>query len=322
MLKPSYISIITPCYNERDSIDELVTRIRAAMAQTNFDYEHIFIDNNSTDGTREVIAKHTREDRRIKLIANMTNYGPNRSAFHALSNASGRAVILMTSDLQDPPELLPEILARWQEGHKVVLLKKLTASDGLVLRLLKWMYYRTLASLSDHQLTVNTTGSGLYDAEVMRYMCNIRDPSPYIRGVIAELGYVPYEIGFVQPKRKHGKSKTNFVHLYDVGMLGLLNHTRTPVRVVTVCGFIISALAILYSLYSIIFKLLNWDSIPFGVSPIVIGVYFFGGIQLLTLGFIGEYLVALFNRQKNLPLVIESYRLNFDDPSKPECLEQ
>ena len=322
MAELGYISIVTPCYNERENIGELVVRIRTAMAETGFDYEHIFIDNRSTDGTREVIARHAQEDRRIKLIANMANYGPNRSAFHALSTATGRAVILMTSDLQDPPELIAEMLKRWQEGNKVVLLKKLVTSDGMVLRTLKGIYYRILASLSDHKLTLNTTGSGLYDAEVIRHICNIRDPNPYIRGVIAELGYIPYEIGFIQPERKYGKSKTNFVHLYDVGMLGLLNHTRTPIRIVTICGFVISVSSILYSLYSVVFKLINWNLIPFGVSPIIIGVYFLGGVQLLTLGFIGEYLVALFNRQKNIPLVIEAYRLNFDDPSASNSSKQ
>jgi len=307
-----HISIVTPCYNEQGNIGELVARIRAAMATTSFDYEHIFIDNNSTDGTREEIARHAKEDRRIKLIANMANYGPNRSAFHALYSATGRAVILYTSDLQDPPELIPEILARWQDGHKVVMLKKATSSDGFFVRLLKQAYYQTLARLSDHELTVNTTGSGLYDAEVVAHIRNMCDPDPYLRGAISELGYRPYLIEFEQPKRKHGKSKTNFVHLYDVGILGLMNHTKVPIRIVAIMGFLISFMSIAYSIFSLVFKLIYWDEIPFGVSPILIGVYFFGGVQLLTLGFMGEYLVALFSRQKKLPLVIESYRLNFD----------
>jgi len=309
------ISIVTPCYNEEGNVDELYTRIRDQMATVpQYDYEHIFIDNASTDHTVARIKNIAARDPRVKLIVNVRNFGHVRSPIHAILLARGDAIIGMASDLQDPPELIPKFLSRWAEGFKVVLGVKPTSRENFVMTLVRRLYYHTIGRISDVQLIPDFTGFGLYDREVINIISDLKDPYPYFRGLISELGFEYATIPFEQPRRFRGITKNNFYTLYDMAMLGITSHSKIPLRIATMAGFALSGVSLLIALGYLIAKLLFWDSFVLGSAPILIGIFFFASVQLFFIGILGEYIGAIHTQVLKRPLVVEKERVNFDPP--------
>ena len=308
------ISIVTPCYNEQDNVVELCGRIRQAMAQLPaYRYEHVLIDNCSTDRTVEVLRGLVREDRNIRVIVNARDFGPMRSHMHAMLQASGDAVIMMASDLQDPPEMIGEFVRLWEQGTPMVLAIKTASEENRLMFLIRKAYYKLIRSLASMQTMENFTGFGLYDRRVVEIVRSFKDPYPYFRGIIAEIGLPFAEITFKQPRRLRGISKfSSFYKLYDVAMIAVTNLSRIPLRAVTFLGFFSSLLSLLSAVVYFLYKLIFWFSFSVGMAPIVIGLFFFGSVQLLALGIIGEYLGSVHTYVQNRPLVVERERINFD----------
>lgn len=307
------ISIVTPCYNEKENIDVLYTQIVDVMKNLHdYEYEHILIDNASTDGTVSILRNLAASDKRVKVILNNRNFGHIRSPYYGLLQAHGDAVIMMASDLQDPPSLIPQFLQKWEEGYKVVLGVKIHSEETLFFYTLRTLYYRTLRALSEAPLVEHATGFGLYDHEVIKKLRTLGDPYPYFRGLIVELGYERTIIAYDQPKRVRGLTKNNFYTLFDMAMLGMTNHSRVPLRLATMLGFAAAFFSFLVGMFYLIYKLLNWNSFSLGSAPVIIGLFFFGAIQLFFLGIVGEYIGAIYSQVLNRPLVVEKERINFD----------
>ena len=308
-----FISLVTPCYNEEGNVVELYQQIRAAMeCLPGYTYELIFIDNASQDGTVPILRKLASQDKRVKVILNMRNFGHIRSPCHAILQARGDAVIALASDLQDPPALIPEYVKKWEEGYPVVIGVKEKSEETPVFYLLRSLYYRALTSLSDVPLIEHFTGFGLYDRQVIETVRRLEDPYPYFRGLIAELGYKRAVIQYTQPRRKRGITKNNFYTLYDMAMLGMTSHSRVPLRLATMLGFVSSLLSLLVAMFYLVYKLVFWQSFTLGLAPLVVGVFFFSSVQLFFLGIVGEYVSAIHTQILKRPLVIEEERINFD----------
>ncbi len=305
------ISIVTPCFNEEENVEELHRRICAAMQGFGYDYEHIFIDNASTDGTVGKIRELAAKDPHVKAILNNRNFGHIRSPYHGLLQAAGDAVISMASDLQDPPERIPEFIRKWEQGYKVVIGVKTQSRENGFIYFLRTGYYRILRRLSDVDLIENFTGFGLYDRKVIEILRQLNDPYPYFRGLIADIGYPIARIEFVQPRRIHGLTKNNFYSLYDMAMLGLTGYTKIPLRLATMLGFVAAGLSFLVGLVYLVYKLIFWAEFSVGLAPAVIGLFFLGSVQLIFLGIVGEYIGAIYTQVIHRPLVIEKERINF-----------
>ncbi len=305
------ISIVTPCFNESDNIQELCARIQSVMSGLNYQYEHIIIDNASTDNTVGKLRKIAKADKRVKVIVNTRNFGHVRSPIYAIFQAKGDAIIAMASDLQDPPERIPEFIRKWEEGFPVVVGVKEKSETSFLFHFLRTLYYRALRSLSEVDLIENFTGFGLYDRSVIDVIKKIDDPYPYFRGLVADLGFEIAKIIFLQPRRKRGISKNNFYTLYDLAMLGVTNYTKIPLRLATMLGFLSAVVSFLIGLIYLIYKLIFWYQFSLGSAPLVIGLFFLGSIQLLFLGIVGEYIGAIYTQVMHRPLVIEKERINF-----------
>jgi len=305
------ISIVTPCYNEEDNIDELYERVKAAMAKTKYHYEHIFIDNASTDKTVDVIRTLAKKDKHVKAILNTRNFGHIRSPYHGLLQGAGDAVAILASDLQDPPERIADFIHKWEEGYKVVIGVKTKSQETGLFYLLRTVYYRFLRRLSDVDLIEHYTGFGLYDKQIIKILNDLGDPYPYFRGIIADLGFPIARIEFEQPRRKRGISKNNIYTLYDMAMLGMTGYTKIPLRLATLFGFTTALLSFLVGLVYLLYKLLFWFQFTVGSAPIVIGLFFLGSVQLLFLGIVGEYIGSIYTQVMRRPLVIEKERINF-----------
>ncbi|RKP50863.1 glycosyltransferase family 2 protein [Trinickia fusca] len=305
------ISIVTPCYNEEDNVEELAARIAATMATLPYRYEHIFIDNHSTDRTVELVKKLAAADHRVKLIVNARNFGHIRSPFHGILQSTGDACILIASDLQDPPEMIPEFIKQWESGYKTVLATKPESEESAAMFLVRKVYYRLVARISDVPLVKNATGAGLFDRAVVNILRQVDDPYPYFRGLVCEIGYPIATVPFKQPKRKRGITKNNFYTLYDIAMLGITNHSKVPLRLMALGGFAMSILSMALAFIALIAKLLFWNRFQLGIAPIMIGMFFFASIQMLFMGLLGEYVAAIYTRVRRLPLVVELERVNF-----------
>ncbi len=305
------ISIVTPCFNEEDNVQELYERVKTVMAGFSYEYEHVFIDNASTDGTEGILRRLAGQDKRVKVIFNARNFGHIRSPYHALLQATGDAIVSLASDLQDPPEKIPEFIRKWEEGYKIVVGVKTSSQEPGLFYFLRSMYYRVLRSLSDVRLIDNFTGFGLYDRKVIEILRQFNDPYPYFRGLIADIGYEIAEIEFAQPRRKRGLSKNNFYTLYDMAMLGVTSYTKIPLRLATMLGFASSILSFLIGIAYLIYKLIDWQNFSLGLAPVIIGLFFMGSVQLLFLGIVGEYIGSIYTLAVHRPLVIERERINF-----------
>lgn len=305
------ISIITPCFNEEENVQELHERIAQVMSRLNYDYEHILIDNASTDRTVEILKEISAKDQHVKVIVNTRNFGQIRSPYHALLQTRGAAVVCMAADLQDPPERIPEFIKQWEEGYKVVVGVKTRSEESWLFYFLRTVYYRVARRLSDVPLIENFTGFGIYDRVVVEALREINDPYPYFRGQIADLGYQRAEIEFTQPRRKRGVTKNNFYTLYDIAMLGLTGYTKVPLRIATMFGVLSAVISFLIGLIYLIYKLIFWYQFSLGSAPLVIGLFFLGSVQLMFLGIVGEYIGAIYTQVVHRPLVIEKDRINF-----------
>ena len=306
------LSVITPCYNEQDNVLELYERIRATLKDLPYEYEHIFIDNCSTDLTVEVIRSIALKDSRVKAILNTRNFGHIRSPFYGVLQGTGDAVIAMASDLQDPPEKIADFVRKWEEGFKVVIGVKTKSEESGVFYSIRGLYYRVLKRMSDVELIEHFTGFGLYDQKVISIMRSIQDSYPYVRGLVSEIGFPIARIEFTQPARQRGITKNNLFSLYDLAMLGITSYTKIPIRIVALFGFLSAGISFLLAIFYFVYKLLNWQSFSLGLAPIVIGLFFFASIQLIFLGVIGEYIGAICTQVLRRPLVVEKERINFD----------
>jgi glycosyltransferase involved in cell wall biosynthesis len=307
------ISVVTPCYNEEENVVPLYHAIKKVFeGLPDYEYEHLYIDNCSTDKTPQLLEELARQDRQVKVILNSRNFGHIRSPFHGIISAGGDAVICMASDFQDPPDMIPLFIEKWNEGYKSVLaVKKKSRENGLMF-LIRKMYYRLSNSISEVRLIENATGFGLFDRCVVDAMREMKDPYPYMRGMICEIGYDIALVEFTQPRRERGITKNNFYTLYDIAMLGITSNSRVPIRIAAMAGFVLSVLSILVSIVYLVLKLIFWDRFNAGQAPILVGLFFFGAVQLFFIGIIGEYVGQIMTRVTNRPLVIEKKRINFD----------
>lgn len=308
-----FISVVAPCYREEANIQKLYDRIITIFAEQipGYDYEIVFIDNASTDNTVSIIKTLCEKDSRVKLIVNARNFGHIRSPYHGLLQAMGDAVILMASDLQDPPECIPDFVRKWKEGYKLVLGVKKQEIGSPIMSLVRKFYYRLLSVLSEVEIIKDYTGFGLYDRCVVEELRVLNDSYPYLRGIISELGYDAAQIEFVKPPRQGGITHNNFYTLYDMAMLGITNHSKIPLRLATMLGFAMSLVSLLVAIGYFIFKLLFWEELAMGLAPLIIGMFFFGSVQLFFLGIVGEYVGAIHTQVLARPLVIEKERINF-----------
>ena len=313
MNKKKLISIVTPCYNEEDNIVELCMRISNIMIDQPYDYEHICIDNSSTDSTVQKIKDIAIHDKRLKLIINARNFGHIRSPVHGILQSKGDACILIASDLQDPPEMIKEFITKWEMGFKTVLAIKPESEEAAVMFALRKFYYRLISKLSEIPLIQNATGAGMFDRVVIDILRTIEDPYPYFRGLLCDIGFPIATVPFKQPKRLKGVTKNNFYTLYDIAMLGITNHSKIPLRLMTMGGFLLAFLSLIVAFIFLIAKLLYWNSFQLGVAPVIIGVFFFGAIQAFFIGVLGEYIGSIHTQVRNMPLVIEQERVNFEE---------
>jgi len=310
----SKITLVSGCFNESENIGELYSRVLEIFNKfKNYEFDYIIIDNASTDATRDILRQIAFKDKRIKLIFNTRNFGHIRSPYWGILQASGDAVVYLASDLQDPPELIEEFISYWEDGYKVVLGVKPESETNKIFHFLRKSYYNVLSKISDVELTKNTTGFGLYDKSVIQEIKKINDPYPYLRGIVDEIGYKIKTIPFVQPQRKRGITKNNIFTLYDIAVLGITSHSKTPLRIAAVLGFFMSVLAIFLALLLFIFKIIWWDNFVAGLAPIGITILLLFGILFAVIGVLGEYTISIQRYVSNRPIVVEEERVNFDD---------
>ena len=313
MSEMKHLSIVTPCYNEEDNVEELYNRVRAQVLKLGrYRYEHIFIDNSSRDNTVAVLKRIAARDHNVKIIVNARNFGHIRSPMHAFLQTCGDAVIGIVADLQDPPEMIPEMIAKWEEGYSMVLCIKRTSEENPFMFWIRRKYYAWVQRLSSIQTFENFTGFGLYDRKVVEAVRSYDDPYPYFRGMIAEIGLPYWELSYDQPVRKRGITKNNFYTLYDIAMLGITNLSKVPLRFVTILGFACSALSLLAGLGYLTYKLVFWANFNVGIAPLVIGLFFLGSVQLLSMGILGEYIGSIHTQVQKRPYVVEKERINFE----------
>ncbi len=307
------ISIVTPCYNEKGNIEELYERITNVMSSLiNYDYEILIIDNDSDDGTIDIIKKIASNDKRVKLIINNRNYGHIRSPYWGILQSHGDATVYLASDLQDPPELIRDFIIAWEGGYKIAMATKPESEEGIIFNQLRKIYYKFLNKISNVKLVENATGFGIYDLSVIEQLRAINDPYPYLRGLVSEMGYKIKVIFFNQPSRKRGISKNNFYTLYDIAMLGIVSHSMVPIRIASIGGFLIGLICIFSSLILIILKLIFWNIFPVGFASLAIMAFGMFGLILFFIGVIGEYIGSIHTYIKNRPIIIERERINFD----------
>lgn len=307
------ISIVTSCFNEENNIPEFYTRIKEVLSRLpNYDYEFIVADNCSTDNTRNVLRAIAAADPKFRVIMNAANYGHIRSPYHALLQEKGDAAILICSDLQEPPELIADFIQKYEEGYEVVAGIRKDTRSGRKMNFLRSIYYRALGSVSDTPLIADFTGFGLYSAKFLAALRQFHEPYPYFRGLVSEIGLKRATVEYVQEPRVHGRTKNNFLTLYDMAMTGFVNHTKMPLRLAGLCGFILAVISFIVAIGYFVYKLIFWQTFSLGMAPVVIGLFFFAGVQLIFIGIIGEYLGAVWTQVRNRPQVIEEERINFD----------
>jgi polyisoprenyl-phosphate glycosyltransferase len=307
------ISIVTGCYNEEENLPEFYEQIMEVVKglEGRYTYEIIIADNDSRDRSPQILRELAAKDKNMKVIFNTRNFGPDRSGYNAIMQAYGDVVVTMASDLQTPAYLIKDFVEMWEQGYKVVMAVKAESKESPIMYLMRTIYYKTLASISNVKLISHFTGFGLYDRQVIEILRNLEDPYPYFRGLIADIGFEPAIIKFSQPARKHGKSKSNLMYLYEEAMLGLTSYTKIPLRLATIIGFIAALISFLIGMFYLIYKLIFWTSFSVGIAPVAIGIFFFSSIQLIFLGILGEYISMIYVHVLKRPLVYEKERLNF-----------
>lgn len=308
------ISILIPCYNEEENVgpmSEAIVNLFTTQLKA-YDYELLFIDNDSKDKTRQILREICSKNSKIKAIFNAKNFGQFNSPYHGILQTTGDCTISMVCDFQDPIELIPQYIEEWEKGYKIVIGIKTSSKENPIMYHLRGMYYKLIKKFSDVEQIEHFTGSGLYDKEFVNVLRDLKDPTPFLRGIVAELGYKRKEIPYEQPQRRAGKTSNNFMRLYDAAMLSITSYTKIGLRLCTFFGMLIAGGSALVGLVYLIMKLIMWDSFSAGMAPVLIGMFFLGAIQLFFLGFIGEYILSINQRVMNRPLVIEEERINFE----------
>lgn len=319
----SKLSVMIPCWNEVENIRQITEAVRNEIKKSlpSYDYEIVIIDNKSTDGTRDIIRELCKEDKNVRAIFNMKNFGQFNSPYYGLTQCSGDCVIPMCADFQDPVELIPTMVHKWEEGNKVICMVKTKSKESFFWYFLRDCYYRTIKKLSDVKQIRQFTGFGLYDQSFISVLRTLKDPTPFIRGIIAEYAPDHLEIEYTQPQRRAGVTHNNFFTLFDAAMLSFTSYTNS-IRSASFVGFGISLISFFIGLVYLILKLCFWDSFYAGYAPIIITVFFLGGVQLAFLGLLGEYVMSMNKRVINRPLVIEEERINFDATSSSDKLSK
>lgn len=314
------ISVLIPCYNEAENAGPISKAVTDILEKElpQYDYELIFIDNDSNDGTRDIIRGLCSANPRIKAIFNARNFGQFNSPYYGMLQVTGDCVIEMVADFQDPVEMIPKYVREWEKGYKIVIGIKTSSKENKVMYWLRSCYYKTIKKLSDVEQIEHFTGSGLYDREFIEVLRHLDDPTPFLRGIVAELGYKRKEIPYEQPKRRAGKTHNNFYRLYDAAMLSVTSYTKAGLRLATIFGSICAVISMIVALVYLVMKLIWWDRFPAGMAPMLIGMLFLGSVQLFFIGFLGEYIMSINQRVMKRPLVIEEERINFDKESGEE----
>ena len=287
------ISIVTPCLNEEQNIEKLCLEVEKIFKNLNYKYEHIVIDNKSTDKTRNILKSLAQKNKNLKVILNSKNFGHIRSPYYAMLQSSGDAVILLSADFQDPLELIPDLIDKWKNGNKVVMLKRKSSSENFFMTFVRNSFYKLISKIGETNLVENTTGSGIYDKDIIMSLKKINDPYPYFRGLITELTDSVGVIEFHQPLRKYGKTKNNFYSLYDLAILGIIKHSKIPVRVMIIFGFISSLICLFISVLYFFLKIIFWSKFSLGLAPLIIGIFGLASLQILMLGILGEYAILI-----------------------------
>lgn len=308
------ISILVPCYNEEENVAPLSEAVVEMMERDlpAYDYELVFIDNCSKDKTRDLLTLLCSQNKRIKAIFNAKNFGQFNSPFYGMCQTTGDCTICLAADFQDPVEMIPKFVHEWEAGYKIVCGIKTTSKENKIMYFLRSCYYKLIRKMSDIEQIEHFTGFGLYDRSFIQVLQKLDDPTPFLRGIVAELGPERKEIPYEQPKRRAGKTSNNWYRLYDAAMLSFTSYTKVGLRIATIGGFILSVLSILVALVYTILKLVYWDNFPMGMAPVLIGVFLFGSIQMFFIGLLGEYIMSINTRVMKRPLVVEEKRLNFD----------
>lgn len=311
------ISILIPCYNEEENVEPIAQAVIGILDQElpQYDYELVFIDNDSQDHTRPILRRMCSENPQIKAIFNARNFGQFNSPYHGLLQVTGDCVIAMVADFQDPVELIPKYVKAWEEGYKIVIGIKTSSRENPVMYWLRSCYYKTIRRLSDVEQIEHFTGSGLYDREFIEVLRRLDDPTPFLRGIVAELGYKRKEIPYEQPKRRAGKTHNNFYRLYDAAMLSVTSYTKAGLRLATFVGALSCMASLAVAFVYLIMKLIWWDRFPAGMAPMLLGMLFLGSVQIFFIGMVGEYVLSINQRVMKRPLVIEEERLNFERPA-------
>ena len=307
------ISILVPCYNEEENVVPIAKAITEEIEKnlSDYDYELIFIDNDSKDNTRPLLREICKRNPKIKAIFNAKNFGQFNSPYYGILQTTGDCTIAMCCDFQDPIELLPQIVAEWEKGAKIVSCIKTASKENPIMRFLRTCYYKIIKKMSDVDQIEHFTGFGLYDKSFVEVLRNLKDPTPFLRGIVAELGFKRVSIEYTQAKRRAGKTHNNFFTLFDAAMLSFTSYTKVGLHLVTFAGMILSALSIIAALVYLVLKLLYWDRFSAGFAPMIIGLFLLNAIELLFIGFVGEYVMSINTRVMNRPLVIEEKRINF-----------
>ncbi|MCJ7856653.1 glycosyltransferase family 2 protein [Lachnospiraceae bacterium NSJ-143] len=308
------VSIMIPCYNEQDNVHQIFNAVRDLFQKNlpEYDFEVVFIDNKSTDNTRKLLRELCLKDNHAKAIFNMKNFGQNNSPYYGLCQTTGDCAILLCADFQDPIELIPTMVNKWEEGNRVVCMVKTSSKENKIMYLFRSIYYKTLKSMSDIQQIEHFTGFGLYDRSFIDIMREMNDSTPFLRGMVAEFAPDHVEIEYEQQKRRAGKTSNNFFSLFDIAMLSFTSYTKGGLRMATFGGFFVGGFSFIVAIFYFIFKLTHWDTFTAGNAPILIGVFFLGGLQLFFTGLLGEYIMSMNTRIMNRPLVIEEERINFE----------
>ena len=307
------ISVLIPCYNEEENVVPISEAVIKTLTKDlpEYDYELVFIDNDSQDRTRSLIRQLCNENPKIKAIFNARNFGQFNSPYYGMLQITGDCVIEMVADFQDPVELIPQYVHEWEKGYKIVIGIKTSSKENRLMYWLRGCYYKMMKKLSDVEQIEQFTGSGLYDRDFIEVLRNLDDPTPFLRGIVAELGFKIKQIPYEQPKRRAGETKNHFYQLYDAAMLSITSYTKAGLRLATICGSICSLISMVVAVVYLVMKLMYWDRFPAGMAPVLIGMCFLGSVQIFFIGLMGEYILSINARVMKRPLVIEEERLNF-----------
>lgn len=309
------VSILIPCYNEEENVgpmsQALVELFEKQLPQ--YDYEIVFIDNDSTDQTRPILRGICSQNRRVKAIFNAKNFGQFNSPYYGILQTTGDCTISMVCDFQDPLELIPKYLEEWEKGYKIVIGIKTSSKENKIMYGLRSLYYKLVKKFSSVEQIEHFTGSGLYDKSFVQVLRDLNDPTPFLRGIVGELGFHRKEIPYEQPKRRAGKTHNNFMTLYDAAMLSITSYTKFGLRFCTFIGVFCGIISLIIGLVYLVMKLIWWDRFVAGTTPILIGMFFLGAMLLFFMGMMGEYILSINQRMMNRPLVIEEERLNFEE---------